>query len=166
MKSLDIGYYISAALLVVFGGLSIVISKAELELSELGSESIAPENLRTSAERFRLKLVHEQNLKIRETLSESEPQQVLEALEENSASIDRMAETESWGGLELNLSQYADRIELLTKQRNSMSAIVYYTLPVTAVAMLLFSIAQARAKYRLARQGGAGSQAEPEERSR
>jgi len=152
MKILESCSCVSFALFFVFCGLSIVASKSEQKLSALGLESIAPENLRTAAERFRLELTGEQNTEIREEFSEAGPAQVLEALEKNSGSIDRISKTKSWRLLEEQLSAYAGRIELLTQQRRLMYGLVNWGLLATAVAMLICSIAGRRAKQHQAQQ--------------
>ena len=157
MKLIDSADRLSNALLVVFIFLCLIASIADRKLSGLGSEAIAPENLRSAVERFRLQLLVEQNSEIRAELSESDPRLVLNAVEENSASIDRIAETESWNSLEANLSHYADRLELLTEQRHSMSMTLYYATAAIAVASLIFTIARTRARSRRA-EGGSPDQ--------
>ena len=144
MKILESCSSVSFALFFVFCGLSILASKSEQNLSALGLESIAPQNLRTAAERFRLALIGEQTAEIRGKLSEAESAQVLKALEKNSGSIERISKTESWSQLEAKLSAYADRIEVLTQQRHFMSSLVNWGMLASAVAMLIFSIASSR----------------------
>jgi hypothetical protein len=154
MKLLEFADRVSYALLVVFIGLSLVVSLADRDLSELSSESIAPDNLRSAPERFRLKLLVEQNSETREELSGADSGQVLQAIEGNSASIDRISKSESWSSLEAELNHYADRLELLTEQRQSTSMILLYATAAVALASLILTIARTRTRNRLAQQGG------------
>ena len=91
MKFDDIGYIISLTLFFVFRGLFMSGSRNSSELSKLGTENSAPENLRGSANSFKLSLAVEKHSKTSEDISESESR------------VD----------FERELSAYADRLQLL-----------------------------------------------------
>ena len=126
MKSADIGLTVSLTLFVAFCGMSMLNSYNDRKLSELGIESIAPENLRRAAESFRLNL----------------------AVERHSKTIDDISDSDSWVELESRLSSYADRLELLREQRRSRNRVVMWMYAAAAISMAVFSFSFARRSTR------------------
>ena len=124
MKFPDIGYIISITLFFVFCGLSMLNSNNRSAVSELGTDTIAPSNLRRSAESFRLNL----------------------AVERHSVTIEDISKSESWSKFESRLSAYADRLELLREQRRSQSRLVMWLYLTSAISMLIFITLKTRSK--------------------
>ena len=133
MKLPDIGYVVSLTLFFVFCGLSISGSRNSSELSKLGIESISPENLRGSANSFKLSL----------------------AVEKHSKTIEDISESESWLELESKLSAYANRLELLRDQQRSQQRVIRWLYLASAISMLIFTIMRGRAKRNKAEQDSA-----------
>ena len=93
-----------------------------MSLSKLGSESIAPENLRSVGHRFKLSL----------------------AVEENSKSIDDFSESDSWLELESRLNAYADRLELYQQQGRFRQYLVVFLYVAATFGMVAFAAARKR----------------------
>lgn len=134
MKAADIGYTVSLTLFFVFCGMSMLNSYSDRKLSELGTETIAPANLRRAAESFRLGL----------------------AVERHSKTIDDISDSDSWKELESDLSDYADRLELLREQRRSRNRLVMWMYLAAAISMAVFSFARRSTRSNEAQQDGDG----------
>ena len=116
MKFPDIRYIVSITLFFVFWGLFML----NMNISERGTYTLASENLRTSAESFRLNL----------------------AVEKRSTTIEDISESESWTKFESQLSAYADRLELLREQKRSQGRILRWLYLASGILMLIFTIAR------------------------
>lgn len=108
-------------------------SRNSSELSKLGIENSAPENLRGSANSFKLSL----------------------AVEKHSKTIEDISESESWVDLERKLSAYADRLELLRDQQRLQQRVISWLYLASAISMLTFTIMRGRTKRNAAEQGSA-----------
>lgn len=115
---------------MVLSLLSVKLSRDAIAESSLEVEYIAPQNLRTSAESFRLWYKVEQHPK----------------------SVDELAESDALKKLDLRLSGYADRLELLSDQRRSQRKLVTWLQLASAISMAFFSFGLSRGTKKLAAQ--------------
>ena len=95
---------------------TLAITRLDLERAH---SSIAPDNLRTAAESFRLAL----------------------AVEDKQASVRGMQDTKAWKDLEGTLSAYADRLQLHGDQANRLNSLISQGALVSSLIMLAGSLA-------------------------
>jgi len=124
----EIGYWISTALFYVFGGLFILNSCESIALTKLGIKSIAPDNLRTAPESLRLGL----------------------AVEKYPQDDTDISTTKSFKELQDKLAAYAERLELMDKQRTVHQIILIILYPASAFALFAFGAMKRRARTELA----------------
>lgn len=122
MRASDKGYFVFSALFFVLCAFFILNSCNSMSLSKLGSESIAPENLRSVGYRFKLSL----------------------SVEENSKSIDDFSKSNSWLELESRLNAYADRLELYQKQDRFRQYLVVFLYVAATIGMVAFAATRKR----------------------
>ncbi len=115
---------IFSTMFFVLCGFSIYESINSIKVSELGIESIAPENLITAPEMFQLKLKVE---------SEGFP-------------VDEMIKTKAWKDLERKTGAYSERLELLEAQNRQRSYIVCFMYLLSAIGMAIFAKKSANTK--------------------
>jgi hypothetical protein len=112
------GSIIFATLFVVFAILCIMESKYAINITNQGIDTIAPANLKSAPELFRL------NLRV----------------ESGDFPVEEMTKTKSWGELQKTVSGYAERLELLEKQnrrRSLWASLLYF---ISAMGMAAFSV--------------------------
>lgn len=111
-------YFIFAALLITFCVLSISESKASLRITELGTESIAPQNLRTLPRTFELNLQSEAP----------------------SFPIEEMTTSQSWINLQDKVAAYAERLEVMGAQNRIRQERISYCTLVSSFGMIAFAM--------------------------
>ena len=107
----------STILFLVFCGWTIYDSQSARKVSELGIETIAPENLKRATEVFQLKL----------------------KVEAKGFPVDAMMQTKAWEGLVRSAEGYAERLELLERQNRQRSVAVSVISALAALSMALFA---------------------------
>ena len=111
------GSAIFATMFFVLCGFSIYDSRSSIEVSELGLESIAPDNLRRTPKIFQLTL----------------------QAESSGFPVDDMTKTKAWKDLERSTDAYSDRLELLEGQNRQRSWVVSIMYLLSAVGMAIFA---------------------------
>lgn len=122
------GSYIFTTLFYVFCVAFILELQSSMRISKHGLPSIAPENLKSAPESFRLKLI----------------------VEAPDFPAEEMAETKAWKGLQASVDAYADRLETTREenQRRMMGTSFLYA--GSAIGMAIFSVlCRKRAKAEL-----------------
>ena len=112
------GYVIFTTLFFVFGFIFMENSKSSLRLSKLDIVSIAPDNLKSAPELFRLKL----------------------KVESQNFPVEEMMKTKSWGELQSTVSAYAQRLKLIENRNRERSTIELHLYLFSAIGMAIFAI--------------------------
>jgi hypothetical protein len=112
------GSTIFTTLFFVFCIAFIWETRSSMRISKHGLQSIAPGNLRSAPESFRLKLI----------------------VESPDFPAEEMAETEAWKGLQASVDAYADRLETTRDEnrRRMMGTSILYLC--SALGMAVFSV--------------------------
>jgi hypothetical protein len=111
------GGIVFTTLFYVFCALFIVDCLFTSRILSLGIDSIAPANLRSAPESFKLAL----------------------AAESYDFPIDKMTKTKAWAALQHTVSEYTERIELLEGQDRQRSYGVMFLYLAAAIGMAAFS---------------------------
>jgi len=109
------GYYIFCALFMAGCLLTIVYAEFGIELSRLGLTSIAPENLARAPKSFWLAL----------------------RVEAPDVALEEMTKTKAWTNLQEKVSAYAERLELLERQRRVLSRWILLTYLAASIGMIV-----------------------------
>ena len=99
--------------------LATLRSKQGIQLSELGTTSIAPDNLPRAAELFRTSL----------------------PVQDHEFPVENMTRLPAWSTLQSTLSAYAERLKLLDAQRNEIDRHLQQRALWTSLAALAFIVA-------------------------
>jgi len=121
------GYVIFSTLFIVFALIFIENSISFSRVLRLCSDSIAPENLKSAPELFRLKL----------------------KVESKNFPVEEMMKTKSWGELQSTVSAYAQRLKLI-ENRNSLRSTIESSLYLfSAIGMAIFALINRKKQQKL-----------------
>jgi hypothetical protein len=102
-------------------------SKSSLRLSKLDIVSIAPDNLKSAPELFRLKL----------------------KVESQNFPVEEMMKTKSWGELQSTVSAYTQRLKLIENHNRLRSTIELHLYLFSAIGMFVFAIINRKKQQKL-----------------
>lgn len=119
MKVCDLGYTISTTLILVFFGFRMLESHYDQQLSDLGTGTTSPATIGSKIERLRREL---------DAGTHSTP-------------LDTISKSDLWESFEYEMSDYADRLELLEEQRRSRSRLLFSLLWPAVILMAVFTYA-------------------------
>jgi len=114
-------------LFFVFAIINILQSRSNRQIGKLGINSIAPENLQTAPESFRLKL----------------------RVESRDFPVDEMTKTKAWTELQDELTGYSERLKLMDKQNDKRSDWIISFYMISAIGMVACTYLNKRNKRRL-----------------